>query len=252
MDFHCHLDLYPDAKNVYAETLRKVDFTWLVTTSPRAYAATARVLQRHARVSISPGLHPEIAKDKQAELPLLLKQLQYSQLVGEVGLDGSSRYRDYFDLQKRIFGAIVQRCEELGGRGLSIHSRAAAMEVLQTLQAHSGFGLAVLHWFTDSPTILRKAVSQGCWFSVGPAMLKSANGRKLVAQMPRDRVVPESDGPFAKDKGAPIMPWEAMSVSSGVSAAWGISQTEAEVLLRSNSERLLERMRMNPGDGHCG
>ena len=44
-------------------------------------------------------------------------------------------------------------------------------------------------------------------------MLESANGRKLAAAMPRDRVVPESDGPFAKVRGAPLMPWDANTVT---------------------------------------
>lgn len=38
----------------------------------------------------------------------------------------------------------------------------------------------------------------GCWFSVGPAMLQGARGTELVARMPRDRVLTESDGPFAR------------------------------------------------------
>lgn len=247
MDFHCHLDLYPDARKVYAETLRKVEFTWLVTTSPRAFIATSKVLPAHPRLSLSPGLHPEIADRKQGELSLLLEQIQHSQLVGEVGLDGATRYRQHFELQERIFTAVVRRCQDLGGRVLSIHSRAAAAEVLDTLQAHDGFGLAVLHWFTDSPNLLRRAVNLGCWFSVGPAMLQSANGRKLIAQMPRDKVVPESDGPFAKYEGVPLMPWDSMSVADGLSIAWAISRTEAVATLRANGERLLERMRIRFG-----
>lgn len=242
MDFHCHLDLYPDARKVYAETLRRVEFTWLVTTSPRAFAATSRVLPAHSRLSLSPGLHPEVADKKQGELPLLLEQIEHSQLVGEVGLDGSARYRQHFELQQKIFAAVVQRCQGLGGRVLSVHSRAAAAKVLDTLQAHDGFGLAVLHWFTDSPSLLRRAAGLGCWFSVGPAMLQSANGRTLVAQMPRDKVVPESDGPFAKYEGVSVMPWDSMRVAEGLSTAWKISQDEAIETLRANGERLIERM----------
>ncbi|WP_428715057.1 Qat anti-phage system TatD family nuclease QatD [Uliginosibacterium sediminicola] len=247
MDFHCHLDLYPDARKVYAETLRRVEFTWLVTTSPRAFAATSEILPTHPRLSLSPGLHPEVADKKQGELPQLLEQIQHSQLVGEVGLDGSARYRQHFELQLQIFTAVIQRCQSLGGRVLSIHSRAAAAEVLDTLQAHEGFGLAVLHWFTDSPSLLRRAVALGCWFSVGPAMLQSANGRKLVAQMPRDRVVPESDGPFAKYEGEPVMPWHSLRVADGLSTAWAISQTEAVTTLCVNGERLIQKMRTELG-----
>lgn len=245
MDFHCHLDLYPNAKRVYAEAESRVEFTWLVTTSPRAFAATSRALPPRDRVAVSPGLHPEVADQKQAELPMLLEQIGRSKLVGEVGLDGSPRYRAHFELQKRIFSSVVQRCEALNGRVLSIHSRAAAAEVIDTLQAHPGFGTAVLHWFTDSSTLLRRAIGLGCWFSVGPAMLQSANGRKLASEMPRDRVVPESDGPFAKVGGAALMPWEASSVSIGLSSLWQVSTEAAGDTLRANGLSLLERMRVS-------
>lgn len=243
MDFHCHLDLYPDARQVYAETLRRVEFTWLVTTSPKAFAATFRILLPREQLVVSPGLHPEVADKKQAELPLLLEQIERSSVVGEVGLDGSSRYRQHFELQRQIFTAVVERCQGLGGRVLSIHSRAAAVEVLDTLQTHNGFGVAVLHWFTDSTALLRRAVDLGCWFSVGPAMLQSANGRRLAANMPRNRVVPESDGPFARVAGEALMPWQAAQVSKQLGEVWGASQADVVELLRENGTRLIALMR---------
>ena len=104
--------------------------------------------------------------------------------VGEIGLDGSARYSPHFELQTHIFKSVVEKCARLGGRVLSIHSRAAAEKVLDILDANPGFGTAVLHWFTDSPSLLRRAAESGCWFSVGPAMMESTNGRKLAALMP--------------------------------------------------------------------
>lgn len=249
MDFHCHLDLYPNARQVYAEAMGRMEFTWLVTTSPRAFVATSKVLQLGEQLCISPGLHPEIADQKHVELPLLLEQIEHSAVVGEVGLDGSPRYGQHFELQKRIFSAVVERCKARGGRILSIHSRAAAAEVLDTLQAHDGFGIAVLHWFTDSLPLLRRAADLGCWFSIGPAMLNSANGRKLVAQMPRDRVVPESDGPFAKSGGTPVMPWQAMDVAEGLAVAWQTSPDVARAVLQGNGARLIMRLKRDRSKG---
>ena len=75
MDFHCHLDLYPGAREVYREAARRNEFTWLVTTSPKAFAATSRVLEPWPSVLITPGLHPEIAHERAAELDLLLEQI---------------------------------------------------------------------------------------------------------------------------------------------------------------------------------
>lgn len=245
MDFHCHLDLYPDAKQVYIEALRRTEFVWLVTTSPRAYAATSRVLTATQRLFISPGLHPEVADKKYGELKMLLSQMEACSGIGEIGLDGSAKYRQYFKLQASIFESVVENSVKLGGRVLNIHSRAAAEEVLDILDANPGFGTAVLHWFTDSPSLLQRAVESGCWFSVGPAMLESANGRKLAALMPRDKIVSESDGPFAKLHGVHIMPWEAKTVAARLSEAWQVSVHETAITLKSNGLHLISLLKAN-------
>lgn len=238
-DFHCHLDLYPDARQVHAEALQKTEFIWLVTTSPKAYIATSKVFPSTSNLFISPGLHPEIADKKYSELDLLLSQIETCIGVGEVGLDGSERYGEQFKLQLHIFNSVVEKCTKSGGRILNIHSRAAANEVLNILDANPGFGLAVLHWFTDSRLQLRRAVESGCWFSVGPAMLESTNGQKLAALMPRDRVVSESDGPFAKVRGARVMPWEANMVTIKLADAWHVSQEDVSIALNLNGQRLM-------------
>ncbi|MFC6412651.1 Qat anti-phage system TatD family nuclease QatD [Massilia varians] len=243
MDFHCHLDLYPDARSMYAKAQAKMEFLWLVTTSPRAFAATSVILPASDKIMVSPGLHPEVADKKVSELDLLLQQMTHVAAVGEVGLDGSARYKHTFETQQRVFSAVVQRAEALGGRLLSIHSRAAASQVLATLQQHAGFGTAVLHWFTDSAPQLRLAASLGCWFSVGPAMLASSNGRKLVSIMPKDRIVPESDGPFGMQGGSPILPWEASGIADKLSITWGLPIEEVRGILRDNGRRLISATR---------
>jgi TatD DNase family protein len=242
MDFHCHLDLYPNAREVYAEASKRNDFTWLVTTSPKAFVATSRVLGRSSRVLITPGLHPEIAQERAEELDLLLQQIAEVSAVGEVGLDGSPRYRASYGVQKAIFRAVIERCTELGGRTLSIHSRQAVKDVLSELKRHNGFGMAVLHWFSGTAAELRAADEQGCWFSIGPAAFVSANGRAIAAKLPWDRVVPESDGPFAKVDGSPVLPWSASDTARLLAQARAVSTEEARAALTTNSNRLLALM----------
>ncbi|SDL61616.1 TatD DNase family protein [Modicisalibacter muralis] len=242
MDFHCHLDLYPNARAVHAEAARRNAFTWLVTTSPKAFMATSRVLGNTPTVLITPGLHPEIAHERADELGLLLSQIETMPAVGEVGLDGSPRYRHSYAVQHRIFGAVVKRCRELGGRTLSIHSRRAVKDVLIELRRNPGFGTAVLHWFTGSSAELKAAKDLGCWFSIGPAAFNSASGKSLAKSLPKDRVVPESDGPFAQVDGKPVMPWSLASTAQLLAVAWAVSPREAVTLLEQNSNRLLRAM----------
>jgi TatD DNase family protein len=242
MDFHCHLDLYPGAREVYREASQQNEFTWLVTTSPKAFAATSRALPAVPSVLISPGLHPEIAHERAAELGTLLEQMASVKAVGEVGLDGSPRFRQHYEVQRRIFRAVVARSAELGGRTLSIHSRRAAKDVLADLDEHPGYGTAVLHWFSGSKAELKAAKEAGCWFSIGPAMFDTANGRTLAAAMPHDRVVPESDGPFAQVGGKPVMPWSAPETAQRLSEVWNLPVEVVADLLANNGANLRKTM----------
>lgn len=242
MDFHCHLDLYPDPRKVYREAAQRNEFTWLVTTSPRAFSATSQALEPLPTVLITPGLHPEIAHERAAELDFLLEQISGVNAVGEVGLDGSPRFIAHYDVQRRIFSAVIARCEELGGRTISIHSRRAVKGVLAELERHPNFGTAVMHWFSGNLTELKAADAYGCWFSIGPAMFNSANGRALAAAMPRDRVVPESDGPFAKVEGKPVNPWCALRTAKDLAPLWGMSPVEVAETLTRNGRVLLRLM----------
>lgn len=238
MDFHCHVDLYSEAQTVFEEAARRNEFTWLVTTSPRAFAATSRRLGAVSNVLVTPGLHPEIAADRASELDLLLEQMSSCKAVGEVGLDGAPRYRAGYSVQRDIFSAVVGRCAALGGRVLSIHSRQAAKDVLQTLDEHPGYGVAVLHWFTGTGAELRAAIEAKCWFSIGPAAFNSAAGKALAARLPKERTVPESDGPFAKLEGSPVMPWSMDITATLLARAWAMPPGQAHQTLVENSRML--------------
>ena len=242
MDFHCHLDLYPGAKAVSQEAALRNEFTWLVTTSPRAYEATSKVLGRIPRVLITPGLHPELVESRASELPQLLKQMELASAVGEVGIDGSHRFKSSLAIQQQVFEAVVSRSRELGGRVLSIHSRSAVREVLSILLNYPGFGTAVLHWFTGTAAEMETAYKMGCWFSMGPAAFESAAGRALAAKLPRDRMVPESDGPFAKENGVPVQPWSMGRTAQLLAPTWECTEREALATLQANGQNLLRTM----------
>lgn len=246
MDFHCHLDLYQDATAVTEEASRRNEFTWLVTTSPRAYEATSKVLGRVPRVLITPGLHPELVEARAGELPQLLEQMGHSNAVGEVGIDGSYRFKSSLSVQRQVFDAVVSRSKELGGRVLSIHSRGAVKEVLPILLKHPGFGTAVLHWFSGNFSEMETASKMGCWFSMGPAAFASTAGRALAARLPRDRVVSESDGPFATEGGAPVQPWSMERTAQLFATQWGCTEREALKTLDVNGQRLLRAMGWTP------
>lgn len=240
IDFHCHLDLYPNARRLAGQVAVRNHFTLVVTTSPRAWQATSQVLARYDNIKVALGLHPEIVSEKAAERELLISYVCRAELIGEVGLDGSLRYRHTRELQESILGAVLSESERCGGKILSIHSRNASDRVLHHIARHCRASIPVLHWFSGTIEETRRAIAMGCWFSVGPAMLRGAKGRKILGELPIDRVLPETDGPFTKNGSSPYMPWEAISIASTVATTWNMTEEGVRQQFLDNLSCLLD------------
>lgn len=240
IDLHTHLDLYPNALDILGQVNKENHFTLAVTTSPRAWLATSQVFKGHENIKVALGLHPEVADQKSNELDLLLSSIHKADFIGEVGIDGSSRYLKTFEKQELIFDSTIRECEKAGGRIISIHSRGAASKVLSIIKKYPSCGTPILHWFSGSITELKEAIEMRCYFSVNSLMIKSKKGRDLASRIPSKLVLPESDGPFATLNGKPIMPWEAMDVCSALSDIWNVSRNEAEQMILNNCKKIID------------
>lgn len=238
IDAHCHLDLYQDPEAVTAEAVRRGVYIISMTTTPTAYKGTKALARGGGRVRTALGLHPELAAEREHELELFEALLPDTDYVGEVGIDGSPAHRETVDLQGRILQRIFDMCAAAGGRTISLHSRAAAGLVLDIIEQEPLAGRFILHWFSGTRAQMERAIGLGCWFSVGPAMLRSRNGRELAAALPRSRVLPESDGPFGTNGVDPLWPWEASSVAETLAPLWGISELETQEFFVGNFREL--------------
>lgn len=241
IDFHCHLDLYPDALKLLPKVAERNVFTLVVTTSPRAWQATSRMFAGYDNIKIAVGLHPEVVRKKAGERALLMSCIYKARFVGEVGLDGSGRHKESMPLQESILNEVLSKCEQLGGRILSIHSRNAASHVLDMVEQQCRVSTPVLHWFSGTIHEARRAVALGCWFSVGPAMLRSAKSRAIVKELPMDRVLPETDSPFTIHQSAPLMPWEAISIADDLAPLYGTTKDRTYQQMKCNLAALIAR-----------
>ncbi len=239
IDFHCHLDLYPEPDRVARECAERGLYVLSVTTTPSAWDGTSRLAQERTRTAL--GLHPQLAHERKSELELFDDLLPHAPYVGEIGLDGAPEFRAHWKDQLAVFQHVLGSCAQAGGRIMSIHSRRAGKGVLDCLEAHPGAGIPVLHWFSGSPRDLDRATKLGCWFSVGPAMLNGERGRSLAARMPRQRVLTESDGPFARLEGASAMPWDVRLAIEGLRELWRLPYEAVDRLLFENLSTLIGR-----------
>jgi TatD DNase family protein len=70
-------------------------------------------------------------------------------------------------------------------------------------------------------------------------MLASKKGRALAARMPRERVLTESDGPFAQLDGHPVKPWHVENAIQALSEIWLMSPREVDQKIHENLRGLL-------------
>lgn len=239
IDFHCHLDLYPDPHRVAQECRRRGIFVLSMTTTPSAWSTSSQLSETGDRIRTALGLHPQVAHERASELALFDELVGRTRYVGEIGLDGAPEFQTHWAKQVEVFSHILETCRMGGGRILSIHSRRASAAVLEYLTKYRDAGVPILHWFSGNARELQQTIDHGCWFSVGPAMLRSARGRALAGQMPRDRILTESDGPFAQIDGACLSPWDVQHASEAIAAIWGVSADEVDTQLRRNLRRLV-------------
>ncbi len=241
VDFHCHLDLYPDPVTAIANADAAGVYTLTVTTTPKAWPRNLTLTQRTRYVRAALGFHPQLVADRFGELSLWEHYLPETRYVGEVGIDAGPRYCHSIDLQKKIFGEILKQCAKAGGKVLTVHSVRATAMVLDMIEEHlpSRRGLTVLHWFTGSKSEARRAVDLGCYFSVNARMMQTDRGRDLVISLPSGRLLTETDGPFTQVSGRPSCPADIAMVVEKIAGLHQMTTDEMAGTIRKNLRTIL-------------
>ncbi len=145
----------------------------------------------------------------------------------------------YIADQLHVFNHILEKCSQFNDKILSIHSLNATEQVIDCLKKHPLSGTPILHWFLGTKKQVQEATEHGCFFSVGPAMLNSNRGMKVVSWLPPDRVLLETDGPFAKVGNSPLLPSQARLAINELSLLWKVSYEDAVAQLMRNMILLL-------------
>jgi TatD DNase family protein len=142
--------------------------------------------------------------------------------------------------QRRALDTILAD-SETQQRLVTIHSASATTDVVAALGEHHVPG-AVLHWFLGSTADLERAIDQDTYFSVNSAMLTSTRGRNATAQMPPNRVLVETDAPFAKRGKTPLTAGDVAHAESALARMWRLEPAEVRHRLWDNLRALQRRL----------
>jgi TatD DNase family protein len=239
IDTHCHLNdskAFPDPQLEIQEAVSlDVKRMIVVGVQPLEWQSTVDLCEKHEELFCILGWHPNYTASYDAahliELRTLLAHPQTLGL-GEIGLDyhwdyspketQSQALRDQLDLSAELETPVV------------FHAREAYGDLLDELNTRPR-GKWLLHCFAGT-----HAVDLGCYFGVdGPISYKKADElRSIVRDLPRDRILIETDAPYMTPvpfRGKPNRPAYVRYVGQALAESVGITLEECSATTTANA-----------------
>ncbi|MET0310447.1 MAG: TatD family hydrolase [Burkholderiaceae bacterium] len=215
IDSHCHLtfdELAADLPRIRdAMAAAKVDRALCICTTLEEFPAVQALAAAHGNFWASVGVHPDNEGVTEPSVQDLVERSALPKVVaiGETGLD-------YYQMDERKGGRTVAdmewqrerfrthiRAARTVGKPLVIHTRSASDDTLAILREEGETGAGnkaggVFHCFTETAEVARAALDLGYYISFSGIITfkKSQDLRDVVAFVPLDRMLIETDSPY--------------------------------------------------------
>ena len=194
IDTHCHFDMMPHPEAYISSKEKAGDIVIGMTNLPSHFLMGKPHLKSFKHVRLALGLHPLLASDNKNELPLFKSLLDQTSYIGEIGLDfskyGLSTKEDQISILRKLLEKLVGK-----KKIISVHSRGAEKELFNILCEYN-IQNVIFHWYSGPIDLIPSIISRGYYFSINEAMTISKNGRAIIKEIPRNRILTESDAPY--------------------------------------------------------
>ncbi len=204
-DSHCHLDDKSYAKDRDAVLARFREAggraIMIAGIDIESCRAAIRLAETHEEIFASVGVHPHDAAQCDTDTLATLKTLAKHRKVkawGEIGLDFNRMYSPR-DVQERVFIEQLETADALG-LPLIFHERDTNGRFLELLKEHPDPARrGVVHCFSGTREELQQYLSLGLLIGITGILTIASRGknlRKLVLDIPADRLLIETDAPY--------------------------------------------------------
>jgi TatD DNase family protein len=233
-----HAPQFDEDREAVIARARAAGVGLMVTICDRvsSFEAVHAIAMAHPDIWATVGTHPHEAKENpslDADTLCALADRPRVVGIGETGLDF------HYDLSPRKVQTSVFRVHAEAARRtglpLIVHTREADDAMAETLEAEHARGAfkLLMHCYTSGAGLARRAAALGAWFSVsGIATFKAAGEvRAVIADMPADRIILETDCPYlapAPLRGRRNEPAYLPHILAKLAAIRGWSLAEAE------------------------
>lgn len=247
VDSHVHLDdpAFADDREAVIQRARLAGIGRMVIPAVDAgsWPKIRDLCAVHAGLHPAYGLHPVfLSRHAPEDVGKLLSWLNENRpvAIGEIGLDFHVDGLDR-ELQRHYFIGQLQLAQE---RDLPVivHARGALEEVTLTLRRHGGLR-GVVHSFSGSEQQARQLWAMGFHLGIGgPVTYERAQRlRRIVAQMPIEFLLLESDAPDqpgATHRGERNEPAHVTEVLRCIAALRNAPEAEIAAATSANARRL--------------
>ncbi|MEL6531291.1 MAG: TatD family hydrolase [Pseudomonadota bacterium] len=245
IDSHCHLEykgLVEDQHGVLNRAREAGVGAFLnISTKQSEWEQVVATATREIDVFASVGIHPHEA-DGHEDLGrgVLLAATENPRVIGigETGLDYYYEHSDR-DTQAKLFRMHIDVARETG-LPVIIHTRDAEEDTFEILseEMEKGAFPALIHCFTASADFGRKVLDLGLTISLsGIVTFKNAKELQEVAkQVPKDRLLVETDSPFLAPVPHRGRPCEPAFVADTARFVADLRETEVDSLADQTTE----------------
>ena len=195
IDSHFHLDYYRNFKELYNYINESKQYTLCVTNSPEVFYSCISMFSETKYLKFALGYNPKCITKNKFNKKLFNYLVGQTKYIGEVGLDFTGKLKQNEKKQISVFDYICSTISK--NQILSVHSKNAEKAVLETLRKNH-IQKAILHWYSGNISTLQELLAEGYYFSINSNMLTSSKGISIIRNIPKERILIESDGPFTK------------------------------------------------------
>ncbi len=251
-DTHCHLERFRRPPDVLERAKEAGVRVIAVTSRPSDFRMLFPLYGRREGVRLALGLHPlEVSRvNLRDELRLFASYADHTSFIGEIGLDRSTEGRESERLQDEAFTGILAM-SGVSDKVATVHSRSATQLTIRRL-VEAKARRVILHWFTGPQRDIDGGLDAGFYFSINPQMTRSKRGALLITQLPPERVLLESDGPYGRVGNRETEPRDMALVIAALGRVWSATPDEVAATLDGNLKAISAGMPMMPVASRAG
>jgi TatD DNase family protein len=207
IDVHCHLeqkDYEKDRDEVIEKCKRELKAVITCCCHPDDFDLTIEMVEKYKNfVFATVSIHPEYIKEiEHLKVDEFLKKIEENKEkivgIGETGLDFIIKEPEWKEKQKELFIKFIDLAKSLN-LPLVIHARKAFAEAIEILEKFETKRV-LMHFFT-AKELLPKILKNGWSISVNTTLLNSKKIKKIVRDLPIEKIMTETDSPWLGPNG---------------------------------------------------